>query len=160
MNEQRPAELKAWWTRKLSIIWNILRVHLTKLNGLFSTLVPDLMEVTAKSNLAVQLGWPEFCNGRFRESQNGTRRYISAHIADTRRNKNVAAMALANKNARIGWALLVKDGISAPITLRQHMLPQRDGDGWVSRCWRPCSLIAILRSSSTDCTGNHEMMTR
>uniref|UniRef100_A0A2X0R5Q1 Transposase n=1 Tax=Candidatus Nitrotoga fabula TaxID=2182327 RepID=A0A2X0R5Q1_9PROT len=31
-----------------------------------------------------------------------------------RRNKNVAAVALANKNARIVWALLVKDGIFRP----------------------------------------------
>nr|SPS05926.1 protein of unknown function [Candidatus Nitrotoga fabula] len=31
-----------------------------------------------------------------------------------RRNKNIAAVALANKNARIVWALLVKDGIFRP----------------------------------------------
>ena len=32
----------------------------------------------------------------------------------TRRNKNVAAVALANKNARIIWALLVKDAAFHP----------------------------------------------
>ncbi|CAE6690391.1 IS110 family transposase [Candidatus Nitrotoga fabula] len=31
-----------------------------------------------------------------------------------RRNKNIAAVVLANKNARIVWALLVKDGIFRP----------------------------------------------
>jgi transposase len=36
------------------------------------------------------------------------------HKLITRRNKNVAAVALANKNARIIWALLVKDTTYCP----------------------------------------------
>ena len=41
-----------------------------------------------------------------------------------RRNKNVAAVALANKNARIVWALLANDRIFRPITHRQPLLPE------------------------------------
>jgi len=45
-----------------------------------------------------------------------------------RRNKNVATIALANKNARIVWALLTARH-SALITLRQLALLQPDQGG-------------------------------
>ena len=34
---------------------------------------------------------------------------VSAHAPDLRRNRNVAAVALANKAARIAWALVAHD---------------------------------------------------
>jgi len=47
----------------------------------------------------------------------------------TRCKKNISAVALANKNARIIWALLARDTKSTPITLRQRMLPKCDWGG-------------------------------
>lgn len=44
---------------------------------------------------------------RFAENKPKPENWLNKLIA--RRNKNVAAVALANKNARIIWALLAKD---------------------------------------------------
>ena len=46
-----------------------------------------------------------------------------------RRNKNVAAVALANKNARIIWALLAKDRMFRPDYTRQPWLPEHNQAG-------------------------------
>lgn len=46
-----------------------------------------------------------------------------------RRNKNVAAVALANKNARIIWALLAKDRMLRPDYTRQPWLPEHNQAG-------------------------------
>lgn len=64
---------------------------------------------------------------RFAEKKAEPESWLSKLIM--RRNKNVAAVALANKNARIIWALLAKGTISTPITLRQLPLPQPNRGG-------------------------------
>ena len=52
-----------------------------------------------------------------RTDQNQTCKWINAIVI--RRNKNVAAVALANKNARIVWALLTNDREFRPDYTRQ-----------------------------------------
>ena len=49
---------------------------------------------------------------RFAESKDEPNKWLVGLMA--RRNKNVAAVALANKNARIAWALLAKDRMFRP----------------------------------------------
>ncbi len=49
---------------------------------------------------------------RFAENKSGPESWLNKLMA--RRNKNVAAVALANKNARIAWALLSKGGTFRP----------------------------------------------
>ena len=58
-------------------------------------------------------------NGKNKTDENPTCRWINGVVS--RRNNNVAAVALANKNARIVWALLTRDREFRPDYTRQSV---------------------------------------
>ena len=64
---------------------------------------------------------------RFAENKAEPESWVRKLMA--RRNKNVAAVALANKNARIIWRYSLKALHSTPNTLRQRLLPEPDRGG-------------------------------
>lgn len=71
-----------------------------------------------------------------------------------RRNKNVAALALANKNARIVWALLVHE--------RRYEADYKPVTPFKAKPSKGCSqqYNRNTKDPTTDCSSNHELMAR
>jgi hypothetical protein len=71
-----------------------------------------------------------------------------------RRNKNIVAVALAAKNARIAWALLAHERGYQPDHVTPPATAQIGALHWTSQ------LFISQEVLSAECSGNHDVMAR